>query len=41
MDKIRKQCPAVKVLVLSMHDNEEYIRQVLTAGAIVKCKIGD
>jgi len=30
--QIRKQCPAVKVLVLTMHDNEEYIRQALEAG---------
>jgi two-component system, NarL family, response regulator NreC len=26
--------PAVKVLVLTMHENEEYIRQVLAAGAL-------
>ncbi|MCJ7584480.1 MAG: response regulator transcription factor [Anaerolineales bacterium] len=32
--QIRKQCPAVKVLVLTMHDNEEYIRQALEAGAM-------
>jgi DNA-binding NarL/FixJ family response regulator len=32
--KINKQCPHVKVLILSMHDNEEYIRQVLQAGAM-------
>jgi len=32
--KINKQCQQVKVLILSMHDNEEYIRQVLQAGAM-------
>ena len=32
--QIKKQCPQVKVLILSMHDNEEYIRQVLEAGAM-------
>lgn len=32
--QIRVQCPGVKVLVLSMHDNEEYVRQVLEAGAM-------
>jgi DNA-binding NarL/FixJ family response regulator len=32
--QIRKQCPTVKVLVLTMHDNEEYIRQALEAGAM-------
>ena len=32
--KIIKQSPQVKVLILSMHDNEEYIRQVLQAGAM-------
>lgn len=32
--QIKIQCPGVKVLILSMHDNEEYIRQVLEAGAM-------
>lgn len=32
--KIRRDCPHVKVLVLSMHENEEYIRQVLASGAM-------
>ena len=32
--KISKQIPQVKVLILSMHDNEEYIRQTLQAGAM-------
>jgi two-component system response regulator NreC len=32
--QIKMQCPGVKVLILSMHDNEEYIRQVLEAGAM-------
>ena len=32
--QIKVQCPGVKVLILSMHDNEEYIRQVLEAGAM-------
>ena len=30
---IRRDSPQVKVLILTMHDNEEYIRQVLAAGA--------
>ena len=32
--QIKKLLPGVRVLVLSMHDNEEYIRQVLEAGAM-------
>jgi DNA-binding NarL/FixJ family response regulator len=32
--QIRREHPDVKVLVLTMHDNEEYIRQVLAAGAL-------
>ena len=32
--QIKAQCPAVRVLILTMHDNEEYIRQVLEAGAM-------
>ncbi|HTP79787.1 MAG TPA: response regulator transcription factor [Bacteroidota bacterium] len=30
---IRKQFPAVAVLVLTMHDNEEYVYQILKSGA--------
>jgi len=32
--QIKRQCPKVKVLILSMYDNEEYIRQALEAGAM-------
>ena len=32
--QIHRNCPSVKVLILSMHENEEYIRQVLAAGAM-------
>jgi len=32
--QIKRQCPRVKVLILTMHDNEEYIRQALEAGAM-------
>ena len=32
--QIRRSQPQVKVLVLTMHDNEEYIRQILTTGAM-------
>ena len=32
--QIRHDCPAVKVLILTMHENEEYIRQVLASGAM-------
>lgn len=31
--QIKRDCPIVKVLILSMHENEEYIRQALAAGA--------
>ena len=31
--EIRKRLPQSKVLVLTMHDNEEYLRQMLEAGA--------
>jgi two-component system response regulator NreC len=31
--KILQQLPQVKVLVLTMHENEEYLRQMLEAGA--------
>jgi DNA-binding NarL/FixJ family response regulator len=32
--QIRQSLPNVKVLALTMHDNEEYIRQILAAGAL-------
>ncbi|MFZ5822016.1 MAG: response regulator [Chloroflexota bacterium] len=32
--QLKQQCPETRVLVLSMHDNEEYIRQALEAGAM-------
>ena len=32
--QIKRQCPNVRVLILSQHDNEEYIRQALEAGAM-------
>jgi two-component system response regulator NreC len=32
--QIQRDYPQVKVLILTMHDNEEYIRQVLAAGAL-------
>lgn len=32
--QIKRSCPAIKVIILSMHDNEEYIVQVLEAGAM-------
>jgi DNA-binding NarL/FixJ family response regulator len=31
--QIKTYCPQVYVLILSMHDNEEYVREVLAAGA--------
>ena len=31
--QIKKQNPEIKVLVLTVHDNEEYIHQILQAGA--------
>ena len=31
--EIRRQLPGTKVLVLTMHENEEYLRQTLDAGA--------
>ena len=31
--QVRAACPAIKILILTMHDNEEYIRPVLAAGA--------
>jgi two-component system response regulator NreC len=32
--QIRRQNSKIKILILTMHDNEEYIRQVLAAGAM-------
>ncbi|RCK76093.1 MAG: DNA-binding response regulator, LuxR family [Anaerolineae bacterium] len=32
--QIRKSQPGAKILILTMHENEEYIRQVLAAGAM-------
>jgi two-component system response regulator NreC len=32
-EDIRHECPGVKVLVLTMHDDEAYVRQALLAGA--------
>jgi two-component system response regulator NreC len=32
--QIKHNCPQVKVLILTMHENEEYIRQVLASGAM-------
>jgi DNA-binding NarL/FixJ family response regulator len=32
--QIKRICPQTNVLILTMHDNEEYIRQVLEAGAM-------
>ena len=31
--QIKHDCPEAAVLILTMHDNEEYLRQVLAAGA--------
>ncbi len=31
--QIKHDCPGVRVLILTMHENEEYIRQVLASGA--------
>ena len=31
--QIKHDCPQVSVLVLTMHDNEEYVSQILAAGA--------
>ena len=33
-DRITKQWPDVRVIILSMHENEEYLRQALKAGAL-------
>jgi two-component system response regulator NreC len=32
--QIKRECPECEILVLTMHDNEEYIRQALAAGAL-------
>lgn len=32
--QIRRLCPQARVLILTMHENEEYIRQVLAHGAM-------
>src|SRR4030066_669041 len=32
--QIKHDCPQVKVLILTMHEKEEYIRQVLASGAM-------
>jgi two-component system, NarL family, response regulator NreC len=32
--QIKHNCPAIKILILSMYDNEEYIRQALAFGAM-------
>jgi DNA-binding NarL/FixJ family response regulator len=32
--QIRHDCPQIQVLILTMHDNEEYIRQALANGAM-------
>jgi two-component system response regulator NreC len=32
--QIKRDCPNIKVLILTMHENEEYIRQVLASGAV-------
>lgn len=32
--QIKRNRPDVRILILTMHDNEEYIRQVLAAGAL-------
>ena len=31
--RLRKTCPEIRVLILSMHQNEEYVRQALRHGA--------
>lgn len=32
--QVKKECPGVKVIILSMHANEEYVIQALRAGAV-------
>ncbi len=31
--RVKKECPVVKVIMLSMHVNEEYVLQALRSGA--------
>lgn len=31
--RVKKECPDVRVIILSMHANDEYVRQALRAGA--------
>lgn len=33
-DRIRKKCPAIRVIMLSMHANEEYVLRALRGGAV-------
>ncbi len=32
--RVTKECPHVRVIILSMHSSEEYVSQALTAGAV-------
>ena len=32
--RVKRECPAVKVIILSMHANEEYVKQAFRAGAV-------
>ncbi len=32
-ERLKQVCPEVKVLVLSVHDDTSYLRQMLTVGA--------
>ena len=32
--QVKKECPGVKVIILSMHANEEYVMQALLVGAV-------
>jgi DNA-binding NarL/FixJ family response regulator len=33
-ERLRKECPRVKVLALTIHEGKEYLRQLLAAGAV-------
>jgi len=33
-ERLRKECPLVKVLALTLHEDKEYIRQLFAAGAV-------
>lgn len=33
-ERLRRECPQVKVLALTVHEDKSYIRQLLTAGAV-------